>query len=121
MQNLIFLLLLVTANACFFLLFDDSLSISKRISRKMIGLIVVPVTVLLIILLTFNPTGYTTSFYMTIAVAVIMMMRFVIYKLLSTKENRSNPAGHFFDRIIFPFFVLFISFAQCMHLLVWAE
>ena len=122
-MNFIFALLLISVNVGVFLLLDSNLKISIKIDKRRVMLLLVPIIVLVVILLVLNPDEYRMSFYMSAALATMMILRLAIYKLATIESGNDNHSNRivrrFFNTVVFPFFVVFISFAQCMYLLVW--
>jgi hypothetical protein len=81
----------------------------------------------ILMLLTFflwlEPSKYWQVCRTSLPLYFLIGMRFLIYQQLilpldSSKRKYGIVKG-FFDKIVFPFFVLFISFTQVMLLFVW--
>lgn len=121
MQNFVFALLLISVNVSAFLLFDSTFKISIKIDKRRVMIFIVPIVVLIVILLVLNPDEYRMSFYMSAALVTLMVLRAIIDKLIKNQPGDDNNriVRRFFNTIVFPFFVVFISFAQCLYLFVW--
>lgn len=121
-MNFIFALLLIGVNVSVFLLLDSSLNISTKINKGRVMIFFVPVVVLVVILFILNPDEYRMSFYMSAALVTLMVLRLAIHKFITQPENENKTnriVQKFFNTVVFPFFVVFISFTQCLYLLVW--
>lgn len=123
MQNIIFAFLLIGLNILLFLLLNVNFKIDININKKRLLVLLFPVIVVIIVFLIVNPEKYRVTFYMSAALFCLMSLRFIMYKLLSLPPENENKGRRIlrkiFDSVLFPIFVLFISFAQCMFLFVW--
>ena len=123
MQNVVFALLLVGLNITFFLLLNVNFKVKFNVNKKILMVLLIPTIAVVVAFLVLSPERYLASFYMSVALFLIMGMRFTAYKLLSlppeNEDKGKRIARKFFDSIVFPLFLLFISFAQCMFLFVW--
>jgi hypothetical protein len=123
MQNIVFGLLLIGLNFTLFLLLNVNFKINFKASKKQLIMFLIPVLAVIVVFLMLEPERYRQSFYLSAALFVIMGLRFIIYKLLSLPSENDSKGNriirNFFDTVLFPFFLIFISFAQCMSLFVW--
>jgi len=121
--NFLFLVLLVSANLCFFLMLNVNFDTGVNVNKKKITFLVIPIVSLILLFLIFNTDAYLASFNATVALIGLMYTRFLFRKLLSVPhpgETRINRAlRKFGDKVVFPFFVLFVSFFQFMRLIIW--
>jgi hypothetical protein len=122
-MNLVFALLLISVNVSVFLLLDSNFNISIRVDKRRVLIFLIPIVVLVVILLILNLDEYRMSFNMSAALVTLMVLRLVIHKVITIQPENANNSNRiiqrFFNTVVFPFFVVFISFAQCLYLLVW--
>lgn len=121
MQNIIFALLLIGLNIILFILL--SVNFNVGINKNRLRLFLVPLVLFVVVFFILDPERYRATFYMSAALFGIMSLRYLIYKFIAVPPEHDTKGARalrkFFDLILFPFFVLFISFAQCMFLFVW--
>jgi len=120
MPDVIFALFLTAFN---FVLFLSMKIVNVRVKKKTLAALLVIVLAVIVAFFASNPEKYRATFFMSLALFLVMGLRFIVYKFLAptTLEN-DTPGGrlvrNFFDLFLFPFFILFISFGQIMFLFV---
>ena len=120
MLDVIFALLLIAFNIVLFL---SMKTVNVRVKKKTLAALLVVIVAAIVAFFASNPEKYRVTFFMSLALFLVMGLRLIVYKFLApTGLENDTPGGRlvrkFFDRFLFPFFVLFISFGQIMFLFV---
>lgn len=123
MLSTLFAVLLIGINIIAFLLLNVNPDNYVTVDKKKLIIVVVPIIAAIVILLILNLERHKISFYMSVALFLILLIRFSAYKLMALPPDNENKIDgivrRFFDSIVFPFFVLAISFSQCVFLFMW--
>lgn len=124
MQNVLLALLLVALNIDLFLLLNVNFNINVPVSRKALKILLLPIVAVIVMLVILNPDKYLGPCFLSAAVLGLMLVRLFIYRIMAVNfENDielNRSIRKFFDMIVYPFFVIFISLYQCLYIFVWS-
>lgn len=118
MKNLMFLLFLSLINLGTLLFVNWNFkSIVKWTNPRLVVALVVVVG-LLVLLSRENPDQYEFTFSISVVLFGSCALKNLVYSLASPPNGNADKIRGFFDKIVFPFFVAFVTLAQGMYLLV---